>query len=122
MKRKFYYIVVGAISLTGMALSVFFLPKSTDTPLMYLYDKQYERAYEFYREHYERGDRSTNVMIPLVNILMEYAQIDQSIELMEEYVSLNPDSVDALRFLAKVYHNANRSYDYLRVLEEIFGA
>ncbi len=121
MKRKHYYIVVGAISLTGIALSVFFLPKNTDTPLMYLYDKQYERAYEFYREHYERGDRSTNVMIPLVNILMEYAQIDQSIELMEEYVSLNPDSVDALRFLAKVYHDANRSYDYLRVLEEIYA-
>lgn len=120
MNRRHYYTAVALISFTGLGLSLFFLPKSTDKPLMYLYDKQYERAYNFYYDHYQRGDRSINVMIPLVNILMEYAQIDQSIEVMEAYVELNPDSVDALRFLAKVYHNANRSYDYLRVLEDIY--
>lgn len=87
---------------------------------MFLFDKQFERSYEHYRRLYEQGDHSTQVVIPLVNLLLEYAQIDMALDLMEEYAEQNPNSIDSLRFLAKVYKNANRSYEYLRTLEEIY--
>ena len=121
MNRKKYYIVLTLTALFGLSLSWVLLPTNSDTALMYWYDKQFERSYEHYRKLYEQGDHSINVVIPLVNLMQEYAQIDLALDLLEEYSEEHPNSIDSLKYLAKVYKKANRSYEYLRTLEEIYA-
>lgn len=120
MNKKKYYFAVFATSLLGFILSLILLPSHTDIALMFFYDKQFERSYEYYRELYKQGDHSIKVVLPLVNLLLEYAQIDMALDLMEEYAEQNSNSIDSLKYLAKVYNKANRNYEYVRTLEEIY--
>lgn len=120
MISKKYYIFLFMICALAFFVSLYLLPTSSETAFMYLYDKQYEKSYERYRSLYERGDRSVDVVIPLVNLLLDYAQIETALELMENYVEQRPESVEAWKYLAKIYKEANRSYDYLRALEHIY--
>lgn len=109
MNRKKYYFAVAVTAFFGLLMSFLLLPSRTDTALMFFYDKQFEKSYEHYRRLYEKGDHSVKVVIPLVNLLLEYAQIEMALDLMEEYASENPDSVDALKYLASVYKKSNRT-------------
>ncbi|MFQ5728837.1 MAG: tetratricopeptide repeat protein [Waddliaceae bacterium] len=121
MKFKQYYLTITLVTIAGILTSIAFFPSKSDTLLMYFYDKQYEKAYLQYKELYENGDRSIFVVIPLVKILLEYAQEDEAIQIMEEYVEEHPQSVDARKLLGKIYLNAQRSYDYLQNLEKIYS-
>jgi len=120
MDSKKYYSALFIICIAAVVVSFLLLPTSPETGFMFLRDKQYERSYERFRDLYESGDRSRDVVIPMVNLLLEYAQIDHALELMEEYADRHPDSVDTLQYLAKIYKETNHSYEYLRTLEKIY--
>ncbi len=120
MKTQKAYLFIGLISLSGLTASLLLIPTGTDAPLMYFYDKQYEKAYSQFHASYQKGNRSLQTVIPYVRILLELAEVDRAIEVMEDYVNLHPQSAESLQFLAKLYVDANKNFEYLRVLEQLY--
>lgn len=120
MNWRSYYITVFAVAAFALVLGVYLIPTKKEFSLMYYYDKQFEQAYEGYKSLYDDGDRTISVTMPLVWIDLEFADTDDAINIMEDYVGENSRNLDAFVFLGGMYQDADRPYDYLQNLSDIY--
>lgn len=117
MRATNFYIAVVGMGLLGLAGSIFFFPSAQDTSLMYVYDKQYEKAYKTYQSLYDQGNHSVSVVVPLAQILFAEAKTDEATKILEDLVAMHPNSLAAQQLLAKIYASVSRPYDYLNSLD-----
>ena len=83
MTRGVFYFLLGLIACAALIIAFvsfrFFKPYS----LMLFYSKEYGKAIERYQELYDSNDRSISVIGPLVQLNLQYANVDEALRLME---------------------------------------
>jgi tetratricopeptide (TPR) repeat protein len=105
-----------AVGITGAALSV---PDTASLGYMRFKDGDYIGAREDLEQSWRAGDRSIDVVMPLVRIYQTHADPDLAIEVFESLVEIRPGDVSARRMLGDFYRQASRPGDYVRNLEMI---
>ena len=105
-----------AAGITGAVLSV---PDTASLGYMRFKDGDYIGAREDFEQRWRAGDRSIDVIMPLVEIYQMHAEPDQGIEVFESLVEIRPGDVSARRMLGEFYRQALRPGDYVRNLEMI---
>ena len=98
-----FYICSIFLVLAALILSYFLVPTRQDIALMELRAKKHERAKKFYQKEYEQGSRSTDVLVALSNLSEVKGDIKTSIKHMLEYLEKNPDDIQALRRIGKLF-------------------
>lgn len=122
MNRKIFYIVFFSIALMGLVISYLIFPFYNPLSLMFFYNKEYEKSFERYKTLYEeKHDRSVSVVVPLIWLNLQYANIDRAIEILQEYIAENPTSYDAIDYLGKIFVSADRPYSNLQLLPRTFA-
>ena len=105
-----------AAGITGAVLSV---PDTASLGYMRFKDGDYIGAREDFEQRWKAGDRSIDVIMPLVEIYQMHANPDRGIEVFESLVEIRPGDVAARRMLGEFYRQALRPGDYVRNLEFI---
>jgi tetratricopeptide (TPR) repeat protein len=105
-----------AAGITGAVLSV---PDTASLGYMRFKDGDYIGAREDFEQRWKAGDRSIDVIMPLVEIYQIHAEPDQGIEVFESLVEIRPSDVSARRMLGELYRQALRPGDYVRTMEMI---
>lgn len=120
MDRRAYYFALAFITVFALAISVVLFPSFKTLSLMFYYDKQYDKSYDRYNMMYQEDDQSISVSLPLVWLNLEYANLDEAIFIMEEYVRQNPDVYDTREYLGELYKSTDRPHSYLSNLAELY--
>lgn len=121
MNRKIFYTVFFTLCLLGLIISYLIFPFYNPLSLMYFYNREYEKSFERYQKLYEeKKDHSVSVVVPLVWLNLQYANINRAIEIMQQYIAENPGSWDARDYLGKIFTSADRPYSNLELLPESY--
>ncbi|MBF0379696.1 MAG: tetratricopeptide repeat protein [Magnetococcales bacterium] len=107
------------LTVLGMALSFYLVPKDEELGLMFLKDKKFTEAKQIFTQKYNEGNRSKAVTIPLARLHLQYGNVTSAVTLMEEVVEENPELLDGLKILARYYQYAQRPDDHRLILERI---
>ena len=113
-----FIFVITIIGFAGFYLA----PSKREVALMRLEDKNFNDAFEYYKEQSTHGDKSINILAPLVKIYIHYGFPDKAIMLMESYISANPDSVEGRKQLTSLYKNSqyyDKYCDSLEILQKL---
>ena len=106
-----------AIVVIVLGFSLLLIPRNAELGLMYKKGRQYELAkYEFNKQS-QKGDLSTKVTIPLMELFVYFGEIDQAIDLIERFVAKNPKDVLAREMLGNLYRDGMRLKKYILNLE-----
>lgn len=109
------------LALFGFVASLLLIPGNQELALIYLKDKDFEKASELFEEEYRLGKRDAFTLLPLIDLKLHYGKIDEAIILMELFVQKQPSSIKALRVLSKYYQYGQRYDQYLRIEEKLFS-
>lgn len=122
--KKVFVILALLLAIGGVAGYVL-IPREKEIALtqykeqVWDFDKQAYKSKDVFVRQFEEGDRSIDVVKPLVDIYLQEGNVNQAIVVLESYVAENPDSVSARRQLGTLYQYAQRPADYQKNLEEI---
>ncbi len=122
---KKVYVVLLLLLSVGAIGGYYLLPREKEIALtqykeqVWDFDKQAYKSKDTFIKRFDEGDRSVDVVSPLVDIYLQEGNVDQAIVVLEAYVAENPSSVSARRQLGTLYQYAQRPADYLKNLEEI---
>jgi len=108
--------VMIAVGVAGAFLSI---PDTAGLGYMRFKDGDYVGAREAFEQRWRAGDRSIDVIMPLVEIYQMHAEPDEGIGVFESLVEIRPGDVSARRMLGNFYRQAMRPGDYTRNLEII---
>lgn len=86
---------------------------------MEMKDKHFEEARKDYQNELAQGNLTPEVVNNLTDLYLQIGAIDKAIDVMQKYVALRPDDLDARKKLGTLYQYAQRPDDYLKNLEEI---
>lgn len=120
MNLKIYYCIIGCLVVGGLLLGVFLFPYYHQLSLMLMYDRQYGKALPRYERLYQSGERTPEVVGPLLQLQLEEAQDREAIAVATEYVKQHPDSVEARTILGKLLRDSSQQHAYLENLRELF--
>lgn len=121
MDRKTYYTLIITLVLVGFAVSILLFPSGLDIAWMLFYNKQYEKSSKTFSEYFQgKTKEQREFAVPEVWLNLELANIGEAIKTVEEYLKAHPKALDARQYLGRLYQKANRPYDYLHNLEEIY--
>jgi len=120
MNRYAFYTSLLVIAAIGLGLSLLFFPSDEEEALMVFYDNRFDEAREKFLKLYNEGDRSVAVTMPLVWIDLHYANVEHAIRTLEAFIEENPDVPEAREYLGRLYRDAERPYDYLTNLKELY--
>src|SRR3954451_3046075 len=112
-------LIVPALLAAGIAGAVLSVPDTASLGYMRFKDGDYVGAREDFEQRWKAGDRSIDVIMPLVEIYQTLADPDRGIEVFESLVAIRPGDVSARRMLGEFYRQALRPGDYVRNLEFI---
>lgn len=118
MNKNFFYAVLLSIAALAVVAAVVVFPFYKPLSLMYYFNQEYQKSLERYQALYEANDRSISVMGPLIWLNLQYANVNEAIRLMEEYIADNSTSVESWKYLGDLYLGADRPHSYLSTLEE----
>ncbi|MDB2415292.1 hypothetical protein N9W34_05920, partial [Rickettsiales bacterium] len=107
------------LALVAGSIGLLTAPSKMELALMRLEDQNFSQSLEYYEEKVAMGDRSIDVIAPLLNIYKYYGYNERAIELMEEYVKDNQDSVEAHKQLAYLYLTSKYYDKYCEALESL---
>lgn len=120
MNKRAYYTAVFLVAIWGLLVGIYLIPTDTEKSLMYLYDRRYDESYAMYQRIHERGKGGVPVDIPLVKLHLHFADTNGAIELLQKYVKEHPDNYEDVEYLGDLYKNANRPYEYLMNLSDLY--
>ncbi len=111
--------MIGAMSfvLTAVGGSYFLLPSDQQIALNNYKDKEYGQALKSYEEQFANGNLSVDTVSTLTKVYLQYAKIDEAIDVMESFVGANPSSIEARQELGRLYQYGQRTDDYVKNLE-----
>lgn len=109
------------LAAVGLTLGLLLAPGDREIALMQLEDEKLDEALSHYRTLYEAGDRSNNVIIPLLKLHIKQGDIDSAIALTEHYVAEHPASAEGVRQLASLNKSSQHLYSYCRSLEALYA-
>jgi tetratricopeptide (TPR) repeat protein len=104
---------------TAIVLSFAFIPGETEIALMNFKEKKYDAAHKIYARRLSEGDWSVSTVMPLIQIYSYSGYILTAIEILERYIKLNPDNLEALTLIGTLYKDAQLSSKYLHNLERL---
>ncbi|MGE0754429.1 MAG: tetratricopeptide repeat protein [Alphaproteobacteria bacterium] len=119
MKSTKAILLVLILSAVAVAFSFFLMPRTPEMALIQMKDKHFEEALASYETQKASGDLSVEVVSKLTELYLQKSEVNKAIEVMEEYVAVNPRDLEARERLGTYYQYAQRTDDYLRNLEEI---
>lgn len=120
MNRRPFYLLLLGIFVLGIAISLLIYPFYKPLSLMFYYNREYGKSLERYQALYDKNDRAISVVGPLIRLNLEYANVEQAITLMEEYVKNNPNSHESWKYLGDIYLSADKPHHYLWTLEKLY--
>ncbi len=100
-------------------MGFFMAPSRKEVALMRLEDKNFNDAFEYYKKQYIHGEKSINILAPLIKIYIYYGYIDKAIGLLELYIAENPNSIEGRKQLTALYKSSEYYYKYCESLEEL---
>jgi hypothetical protein len=96
----FIFVVISVV------IGFFIAPGHREIAMMRLEDNNFRDAFKYYKEQSSQGEKSINVVAPLVKIYIHYGRVDKAIALLEGYVAKNPKSVEGRKQLTALYKSA----------------
>jgi len=114
-----HYWVFALVVTVALGVSVVLLPRDRELRVMNLKGQRYEQARIEFENQVDRGDLSVATVMPLVDIYKHFGEIEKSVQLLERFVSENPQNSSALRILSNLYSDAMRPADQIATLEAI---
>lgn len=118
MNRTGYYWLIGAIAVLGLCLGLILFPFYHQLSLMFLYDKQYQKALPRYQELYEEGQHSPEVVAPLIQLELEQAEDDKAMQILIDYAEKHPTEPEAQELKGNLLKELNYDHAYARHLQE----
>ena len=119
MKKSLFFILAVAFVVMAIAASLYLIPGKQEIALASYKDKEYSTALILYEKEYSDGRVTLDTAMHLVGVYLQYAEIEKAIGVMESYVNLNPNNLQARQELGRLYQYGQRPDDYLRNLEKI---
>ncbi len=126
MKKVRFIILTCIFVVAAFFFSRYLVPSNDEIALTTYKDKEFEKALGDYKTQYERTQApgSTEKLTigtasNLADVYLQYAQIDNAVEVMERFVELNPDNIEARVKLLELYDLAQRPDDATEQLEII---
>ena len=122
---KKVYLILVIMLLVGAVAGYALMPQEKGIALteykeqVWDFDKDAYKSKEVFVKKFAEGDRSIDVVKPLVDIYLQEGNVNEAITVLEAYVGDHPDSVSARKQLGTLYQYAQRPSDYLKNLEEI---
>jgi Tfp pilus assembly protein PilF len=106
----------------GVIFGLFFFPTYDQVSLMFYYNKQYEKALERYEETKAKtgGNTPLSVAIPLSWTFLKFAETQQALQSVEDYVNENPQNMDAKIYLYSLYKETGKPVLAQILLRDIY--
>jgi outer membrane protein assembly factor BamD (BamD/ComL family) len=112
------FLIASIVVVIVIGFSLLIIPRKAELGLMYKKGRQYELAkYEFKKQSH-KGDLSTKVTIPLMELFLHFGEIDQAIDLIERFVAKNPKDTLARELLGNLYRDGMKPQKYILNLEK----
>src|SRR5690349_17221596 len=96
------------LAVAGTVGGIYLVPSHGEIALMQLKDARFSSAMEHYSELYSQGDKSINVLTPLIDLHTHYGDVDKAIGLLEAYLHDHPRSLPGWKRLAELYKSSQR--------------
>ncbi|MFP5513582.1 MAG: tetratricopeptide repeat protein [Alphaproteobacteria bacterium] len=109
-------LVVLLVLLVGIGASLLLIPRGGELALQKFRDRDYDSARAVYEERYAAGDRGGATVMPLTRLSLAQGDVERAIALTEEFVAVEPSSIEARELLNRLYQDAQRPGDYLENL------
>ncbi len=77
---RFHYIFFAIVAVTGLGATWLLLPSTSETGLMHLKEKRLDTARATFEDLLNKGDYSLDVVMPLVDIYLQYGETDKAIQ------------------------------------------
>lgn len=119
MISKAYYFSVLLVVISSLAIAYLIKPGQREHALISLKDKSYSDSFDRYYDLWKKGEKDSNIAIPLVSLLLEYGRIKEAIAIAEEYIEVNGSSVEIVKLLGKLYLYNQEASGYLKSLVEL---
>lgn len=116
---KSYQIAAILMVVASLAGGIALMPHDRELALMYLKDKDYETAREYYEKLIADNDFSISVVAPLTQLYLSFGDVDAAVALMERFVREHPENTEARERLGKYLQYAQRSEEFQINLEEL---
>lgn len=116
---KAFYLWLILLAGLGVTLGIFLFLTPEELALVLLKERHYEASEKVLRRQYLLGGRATDVVIPLKSLELKKGNVEEAIEIMEEYVKNNPNDIQAREVLALLYLSHQEPSRYIQALEEI---
>lgn len=108
---KSIYIWITLLVIAGFILALVLIPSEQDVALFDLKGNKYLEAENYYKEQYQKGSRSPDIVIPLATLYQRSGDLNGAIALMEEFTESHPRDTKALQMLADLYQ-INQQYEH----------
>ena len=105
--------------ISGFLLSYVLSPRDQELALIYMKEGRIELAKSLYVNLFQEDTLSRTNLFSLKQVFVEQGDIGQAISLYENFVKENPDDLEILEQLAKLYKDSHREYDYMHTLEKL---
>lgn len=116
---KKYYVAIAGLAIAGVAGSYYLVPRSGDVALMKLRDKHFDEARNAYEKELKSGSLTAETVGRSVDLYLKNGQVEDAIKVLEQYNAAHPNDVQVMQRLATLYQYAQRTADYMRVVEAI---
>lgn len=113
------YIVIVCLVVIGFFVGRFLLPTSEEVAIMKLDGSGLLDSQATYETQLTAGNLAPEVVFPLVRIYLENNELNRAIDLLEAYLTKNPNDIRALDRLGTLYQYAGRQEDYTKTLEKM---
>ena len=117
--RARHYIAFAVVVVLGLAGSLMVMANGSELALIRFRDREFDEALQQYEAQLRQGDLSAGVVMPLCQLYLQYGRVDAAVALMERFVATHPRDIQAHLELAKYYQYAQRSEDYVVLLEKV---
>ncbi len=117
--RAIHYLIVALVVCAGIALSVILIPSEGEIALIRFKDKDFESARTAYERRVNENGLSSELVVPLTQLYLQYGDVAQAIAVMESYLKKHPEDTVAKERLGRFYQYAQRPYEYRLNLEEL---
>ncbi len=113
------YLYLSFLILSGLSIAWLLYPSDDVLALMNLKDKEFDSAKAHYEKRLQDGDMTGPVVMPLVKLHLQYGDVDTATDLLERFVELNKDHLEARKQLGTLYKYSQRPEDFLLNLQEM---
>lgn len=119
MLLKRQYIIIFFLVALAIAGSFMLIPGQQELALMAMKDKNFDAARSAYEKEVTSGSITLEVANNLSDLYLQKGEIKKAIEIMEKFVTANPNNLQGRIKLGRLYQFDQRTDDYTHNLEAI---